>query len=280
MTGIVLITGATGFVGRQVLRVLFERGVRVRLVTRNENYDQFENFGAFEKIIYTPDLFSENSNWWADACQGVDIVIHVAWYAEPGKYLQSTLNLDCLTGTLQLSKGAAKAGVRRFIGIGTCFEYDLTSGWLSVQTSLEPVTPYGAAKASAFMALNQLLPMQAVEFAWCRLFYLYGEGEHERRLISYIRSQLIVGEPAELSSGDQIRDFLDVCQAGRMIVDVALGREQGPINICSGQPVTIRQLAEQIADEYQRRDLLRFGARPNNLLDPPCVVGIRDQVIP
>lgn len=280
MTGVVLLTGATGFVGRQVLRVLCERGIQVRLVTRAKNYKKIENYGTFEKVIYTSDLFAENADWWAEACQGVDVVIHVAWYAEPGKYLQSAFNLDCLAGTLMLSKGAAQAGVRRFIGIGTCFEYDLSGGWLSVQTPLDPVSPYGSAKAAAFIALKQLLPIQGLEFAWCRLFNLYGEGEDKRRLIPYLRSQLIAGEPVELSSGDQVRDFLDVSEAAKMIVDVALGCEQGPINICSGLPVTIRQLAEQIADEYQRRDLLRFGVRPNNLLDPPCVVGIRQQVIP
>ena len=60
-----------------------------------------------------------------------------------------------------------------------------------------------------------------------------------------------------------------------MIVDAALGPDQGPINICSGKPVTVREVAEAIADEFGRRDLLRFGARADNLLDPPCVVGIR-----
>jgi dTDP-6-deoxy-L-talose 4-dehydrogenase (NAD+) len=60
-----------------------------------------------------------------------------------------------------------------------------------------------------------------------------------------------------------------------MIVEAALGPVQGPVNICSGKAITVRQLAETIADEFGRRDLLRFGARPDNLVDPPCVVGIR-----
>jgi dTDP-6-deoxy-L-talose 4-dehydrogenase (NAD+) len=71
-----------------------------------------------------------------------------------------------------------------------------------------------------------------------------------------------------------VRDFLDVRDAGRMIADVALGTVTGPVNICSGVPTTVRQLAERIADEYGRRDLLRFGVRPDNLFDPPRVVGI------
>ena len=84
--------------------------------------------------------------------------------------------------------------------------------------------------------LSQSLPQQGIEFAWCRLFYLYGEGEDERRLVPYLRAKLRAGEPAELTSGEQIRDYLDVRDAGRMIVEAALGTVQGPVNICSGMP--------------------------------------------
>ena len=165
--------------------------------------------------------------------------------------------------------------MRRFIGIGTCFEYDITQGMLSVQTPLQPLTPYAGAKVAAFMALSQWLPHQVIEFAWCRLFYLYGEGENARRLVPYLRKQLAAGEPAELTSGNQIRDFLDVREAGRMIVETALSKKLGAVNICSGIPITVRQLAEQIADEYGHRDLLKFGVRPDNLVDPSCVVGVK-----
>lgn len=280
MTGTVLLTGATGFVGRQVLRALGEYGIQVRVVIREGKQDQLATQEVIETVVTTPDLFAENVEWWADVCKGIDTVIHVAWYAEPGKYLQSDKNLDCLTGTLQIAKSATQAGVRRFIGTGTCFEYDLTGGILSVETPLRPLTPYAGAKAAAFMALSQWLPQQRVEFAWCRLFYLHGEGEDARRLVPYLRAKLVAGEPAELTSGNQIRDFLDVREAGRMIVETALSNKQGPVNICSGLPISVRQLAEQIADEYGRRDLLKFGVHPDNFVDPPCVVGARHKVSP
>lgn len=274
MTGSVLLTGATGFVGRQILQALQVSGIRVSVIIREGSQTRLNQHNNIDKIILTPDLFSESSEWWAENCKGIDTIIHSAWYAEPGQYLQSEKNIDCLTGTLHLAKGAARVGVKRFIGIGTCFEYDLTSGTVSVKTPLHPLTPYAGAKAAVFMALTQWLPLQQVEFAWCRLFYLYGEGEDARRLVPYLRARLEKGEPAELTSGTQIRDFMDVAQAGRMIVDIASSKQQGPINICSGNPITVRQLAENIADEYGRRDLLRFGVRPDNLVDPPCVVGV------
>ena len=135
------------------------------------------------------------------------------------------------------------------------------------------------AKAAAYLSLSQWLPTQSMEFVWCRLFYLYGEGGDDRRLIPYLRKKLAVGQVAELTSGDQIRDFMDVRDAGRMIADVSLSKEVGAINICSGIPVSVRQLAERIADEFGRRDLLRFGARPENLMDPARVVGLNNRCL-
>lgn len=275
MTKTVLLTGATGFVGRQVLNALVAESLSVRLVVREGKQSQITPSDQIEAVVVTPNLFSETQTWWEDACKGIDTVIHVAWYAEPGKYLQSPQNIDCLSGTLALAKACVQKGVRRFVGVGTCFEYDLSPGYLSVITPLKPTTLYAAAKAATFLALSQYFADAEVEFAWCRLFYLYGEGEDERKLVPYLRAKLAAGETAELTSGNQIRDFMDVKEAGRMVVEVAQGNQQGPVNVCSATPITVRGLAEQIADEYDRRDLLLFGARPDNLVDPPCVVGVK-----
>ncbi|HEV7991743.1 MAG TPA: NAD(P)-dependent oxidoreductase [Gemmatimonadaceae bacterium] len=272
MSRSVLLTGATGFVGRQILRALIESDVRVRVVVRDAA--RLPSDLTPERVVTTHDLFAESDDWWVETCTGIDTVIHSAWYAEPGQYLRSPLNMSCLRGSLALASGAARAGVRRFVGLGSCTEYDTRSGDLSIDTPLLPESPYAAAKVATYCGLAHWLPSQRVQLAWCRLFYLYGEGEDERRLAAHIRARLAVGETADLTSGTQVRDFLDVRDAGRMIADVALGTVTGPVNICSGVPTTVRQLAERIADEYGRRDLLRFGVRPDNLFDPPRVVGI------
>ena len=272
MSQLLLLTGATGFVGRQVLNALLEKDIHVRCVVHETK--KLPASRLIESIVTTRDLFQEEESWWAKALQGVATIIHVAWFADAGKYLNSPKNMDCLIGTLRLAQAAAQAGVKKLVGIGTCAEYKFSGSDLSTETQLDPLSPYAGAKAAAFMSLSRWLQNEGLAFAWCRLFYLYGEGEDARRLVPTIHSQLRANKPVNLTNGTQIRDFMDVKEAGKQIARVALGEFIGPSNICSGVPVSVRQFAEKIADQYGRRDLLQFGARPDNLLDPSRVVGV------
>lgn len=258
----------------QVFKALVDNNVKIIPVVRTNKESTFYNHPNVVRIISSTNIFKENAEWWKEQCLGVDTVIHTAWYTEPGKYLQSSKNMDCLVGSLNLAQGSTFAGVKRFIGLGTCFEYELSALPLSIETPLNPHSPYASAKASLYIALSQWLKIRSVDFTWCRLFYLYGENEDYRRLVPYLHKQLSNGETAELTSGNQVRDYLDVVDAANIITNIALSDQNGPINVCSGEPITVRELAEQIADIYERRDLLNFGARPDNYTDPPFVVGV------
>lgn len=265
--------------GQQILNTLLAQGHTVRSVVRKGKEPFLPHSTQIESIRTSHDIFSENVDWWLATLKNTDTVIHAAWYTEPGQYLYAPQNTVCQTGTLLAAQAAVQAGVRRFVGIGTCFEYDLnTNEPLPATAPLKPLTPYARAKVATYQGLLELLPLSSVGFAWCRLFYLYGANEDSRRLVPYLHKCLSEGQPAALSSGTQVRDFLDVRDAARLVVDVAMGEIQGPVNICSGVPTTVRQLAEKIADGYGRRDLLQFGARPDNPFDPPHVVGVKGQM--
>jgi nucleoside-diphosphate-sugar epimerase len=270
----VLITGANGFIGRQIIRSLETMGVDLIPVVREGKSHEVSSLANVKKIITSKDLFSEEEDWWADQCHDIDVVIHAAWYVEVGKYQDSSKNIDCLIGSLKLARGAAKAGVSRFLGLGTCAEYDHEPGILTIETPLKPLTTYAAAKVSLYTTLSEWLPRQNVSFAWIRLFYLYGEGESMGRLVPYVRSQIFQEKFVDLTSGQQVRDFMDVVEAGKQIAKISLSKQIGPINLCSGIPVTVREFVEKIADNYGRKDLLRFGIREDNPYDPPCVIGV------
>jgi dTDP-6-deoxy-L-talose 4-dehydrogenase (NAD+) len=273
-----LITGATGFVGRHILLQLLKisKPDDFTVVVRANKRACISDISNDFRIIETKDLFSESVQWWEGATEGVDIVIHCAWYVEPQKYLQSDINLNCLKGTISLAQGAINSGVKRFLALGTCFEYDLAGGYLSVNTPLNPQTVYAASKVAAFLTLEQLFLSRKVMFNWCRLFYLFGEGEDYRRLYPHIMSNLKNDQIVELTSGSQIRDFLEVSQAASQIVSVIYSNQTGPVNICSGVPITVREFAENIANKLGNKEhLLRFGARKSNFMDPSIVVGIK-----
>ena len=268
---IIAITGSSGFVGKKILSEITKfDDLVIKKLLRDTNVEN-----KSPNDFYTKDLFSESIDNLTIALTGVHTLIHLAWYVEPGKYLQSEINLHCLNGTLNLAIAAKKAGVKKIVGIGTCFEYDLSQGTLSIESSIKPTTLYAAAKVSAFNCLNEFCKESNIDFLWCRLFYLFGDGEDERRLVPYIENRLKNNLPAELTSGNQIRDFLEVTEAAQIILNYTLNNINGPKNICSGVGITVRELAEQIADKYNRRDLLKFGARHDNIVDPPCVIGVK-----
>ena len=274
----ILLTGATGFLGKKILDALNSKDITIYVISR---YDEsfFVDYQNVTKIIKTKNFFTESADWYKNICNEVDIIIHAAWYAEPGKYLESDLNIECLSGTINFAKAATEEKVQKFVGVGTCFEYDLTSSNpLDIDSQLNPLSLYSRAKASTFKLLEKLFNNHKVDFLWTRVFYLYGEGEDSRRLVAVLRSKLSEGKVVDLTSGNQIRDFMDVELAGSLIADASLSKNVGPFNICSGIGVSIRELAENIADEFGRRDLLNFGALEDNINDAPYVVGVTSKI--
>ena len=271
----VLVTGATGFVGRQVARALDAQGHEVVAFVRRGSAPPVWS----KDVVETQDLFAESPKVLQSTLTSVDAVVHVAWYAEPGKYLNSEKNLDCLTGTIRLARAAMAAGVRKFVGVGTCFEYDLNTSMASDErriepdSALRPDTVYGASKAAAYMALDRAFADAGVSFAWCRLFYLFGEGEDSRRLLPYVLERLNAGAEADLTPGTQLRDFLDVREAGRQIANVVAAQCEGPINVCSGEAISVRNFILSQVPDTADKNLLNFGARQMRSDEHPCVVG-------
>ena len=269
----ILLTGGTGFVGNQVLNSLRKLDVSIRLIVREQSKITFyENLGI--KTFYLPDLFNTPLDQLQFICNDVNIVIHCAWYVEPINYLNNEKNLDCLVGTLNLAKACIFCGVERFIGVGSCFEYKMASKTLSINAQIAPTSLYSATKASTFYILKELFKNSNVSFLWARLFYMFGEGENEDRLYAYIHKKLSNGLQVELTEGSQIRDYMDVTEVGKILATTSLSNKVGAVNICSGKPQSVKQIANEIANIYGNSHLLAFGARPTNIYDPKYIVGV------
>lgn len=264
----VLLTGATGFIGSHVARLLVSEGCKVHAVVR-ENSDLWRiNEIAPQLHLVSCDLLEPDElNAHLERIRP-DLVIHLAWYAVPGKYLAARENLSLLEASLHLASRLADLGCKRFIGIGTCFEYDTNLGYLSEESPTRPGSLYAASKLAVQLILEQLAEITGMEVAWLRLFYQYGPFEDERRLVPSVICSLLRSQQAKVTKGEQIRDFLHVEDVAQAIWAVARSSLSGPVNIGSGKPVTVREIATRIGAILDRPDLIALGARPYSASDP------------
>ncbi len=200
-----------------------------------------------------------------------DVLVHLAWYAEPGKYLWDQRNVRDMTSSLELFELAQQCGVSRIVGIGSCLEYEASRGYFDECSPLGPQSLYASAKAGLFLVASGWAKQSGVSFAWCRLFYEYGPAEDTRRLVPSIVLGLLDSETVEIRSGNLVRDYLHVDDVAEAIVATAASDYTGAINIGSGRPVFIEDIARCIGRQMNREDLLRFDQTGSGSAGPPFV---------
>jgi nucleoside-diphosphate-sugar epimerase len=259
----VLVTGATGFVGRQVLEPLRQAGVVVFATARRD-----------APGIFACDLFDFGQARALLRQTRPDTLLHTAWYVEHGKFWTAPENADWRDASLALAQAFRAQGGQRFIGLGSCAEYATAPDdhpWPETR-AIAPETPYGVAKARLWAALEAMGNPQHFETAWARLFHLFGPGEPEARLVPSIVAAIRQGQPARIASGTPIRDFASTWHVGRALAALAGSGATGAFNVGSGQGIAIRDLATRLAAALGRPDLLAVGALPDRPGEVPCMV--------
>lgn len=263
MSGRVLVTGATGFVGRHVLPALAARGFEVHGVGGKSHT---------EPGIHGADLLNPEARRALIAMVRPTHLLHLAWEAEPGRYWTSPANLDWVAASLDLARLFAEAGGRRFVGVGTCAEYAWGSSRFDEATTLcRPATLYGAAKDGARRVLSAYADTAGFSLAWGRLFYLYGPGERPGRLVSDAVHALMGSAVFPTSPGHQRRDFLHVADAATALAALVASDVTGPVNVGSGEAVPVRAILDGLAARIGGAERLAYGARALGATEPAVI---------
>jgi UDP-glucuronate decarboxylase len=269
----VLVTGAAGFIGSRVVRSLLESNQEVAgLVMPGASLHRLADIADGIQVVEA-DLRDKDTvarqldRLRPEAC------LHLAWYVEPGKYLDSIENLDCLRSSLSLLEELARVGCRHTVGVGTCFEYDIRPEPLREDSPTKPATLYAAAKLALYLVAAQRSAQLGMGMAWARLFYLYGPFEDQRRLVPAAIIALLAGREFDSTPGEQVRDYMHVDDVASGISAISLHRLDGTFNVCSGVPVTIASLMETLGDLMGRPELIRLGTFPYREWDPMYVCG-------
>lgn len=264
----VLLTGTAGFIGSHLARLLVNKNCEVHaLVRKGSNLWRIKDIIPKLQLIQIDLLATDQLKHRLEKARP-DTCIHLAWYLMPGKYLTDLENIDQLNASLHLASTLASLGCKRFVGIGTCFEYDIGSECLSETSPVKPHTLYAASKLASQIVVEQIASLTGMEFVWPRLFYLYGPFESEQRLIPSVIISLLRNQAAKVTKGEQVRDFLHVEDVAAAIWAVAQSKLSGAVNVGSGQPVTVRKITEQIGEIIGQRELIEFGGLAYNPSDP------------
>lgn len=264
----VLVTGATGCIGRHACAQLLARGWEVHGVT-----SKLPAEGGAGVQMHLGDLLQPGA---AEALmQGVEPshLLHLAWYIAPGKWAAAPQNYLWVEASLGLVRAFQAAGGQRMVTSGSCLEYDWRYGYCSERlTPMQPHTFYGVCKNALSQVVEGYANVAGLSSAWGRIFFLYGPWEHPERLVASVARSLATGQPARTSHGRQIRDYLFADDIANALVTLLESDVRGPINIGSGKAVTLRQIVERLGAIAGRADLLEIGAIPPAPTDAPLVV--------
>ena len=228
----VLLTGATGFIGRQCLTPLREAGHRVIALARGPTAAD-ETIAA--DLLEPPQIGAALRQAQADA------LLHLAWYGGPDR-ISAPANLEWAAATLRLVQSFCEHGGKRVVGVGSCAEYDWSDPVLHESTPLLPASLYGAAKASTALALTGASASLGVSLAWARLFFCYGPGAAPSYRLGGLIPDRSAANGPDLGGDLNARDILHSADIGRALVAILDSGVTGPINVGSGAATSTQEI--------------------------------------
>lgn len=261
----VLLTGATGLIGKYAIKPLLDLGFDVFAVSTSSKSSQYgENWIQADllKIDEIQKIFKDIKPQY---------LLHFAWDTTPGSYLESNLNFDWVQSSIEMLKQFKLNGGKRSIFAGTCFEYKFIDEPLKEDGILEPVSTYAKCKKSLNEIASLYCEKNDISFGWGRIFYVYGEDEQEKRLVPHVINSLLNNKEVEIWVGDLIKDYMFAGNIAEAFVKFLDSDIRGNVNISSGQKLTVKELVSLIASKLGKETLVRFENKPTS--EPKMIFG-------
>jgi dTDP-6-deoxy-L-talose 4-dehydrogenase (NAD+) len=249
----ILVTGASGFLGRHIVHNLVSKKFKVIALVRNINKAKKIKELKKASIIHF-DISKKQAIPLPKNCA----LIHCAWDDVRNIFSKKHLGKHYKNQYNFLNKIIAH-GIKKIIVTGTSFEYGLQYGPIFVSSKAKPNTPYAKSKDLLHKNLLKLKSKINFHLIWTRIFYIYGNGQNPKSVMGLFDKALKKNKKKfNMSFGDQLHDYQPVEKAAEQIVKL-LKYNKGIFNICSGQPISLRRLLELRMKEQKKKIKLNLG---------------------
>lgn len=259
----VIITGATSFLGKALVRLLTRRGDEVVAIGRKAD-------SIFpEKVVYRVLQMDEYSNLTSE--DKADVFINLAW---AGTGHEGRNNRDVqyknIVDSLEALRIAKRLGCRVFIESGSQAEYGLMHEKTSENMECNPISEYGKAKLCLQKRAFDLSRELEISYIHLRIFSLIGEEDHDWTLVMSAIDAMLHGRHIDLTDCTQTWNFLYVEDAAKMIVAISLhylrlhSCQQAIYNIASDDTRPLKEFVEVIRDQTGSNGICNYGAVCSN----------------
>jgi len=240
----ILVTGASGFLGKRVVRALASQDREIHTVSRSSRADAPNHHVA--------NLHDETAVRALMERVRPSHLVHLAWIATPGEFWESPENLTWLRTSISLIEAFHAAGGKHVVGSGSCAEYRFDGALLSETHAIGPSSLYAACKIGCSMTYESFARTHGMTFAWGRVFFVYGEGEPEQKFMTSVAGRLLRAEPAAIRDSERRLDFIHVDDVASAIAQMTLSNAAGYFNIGSGVGSRVGDVVDMIAREAGR----------------------------
>ena len=201
-------------------------------------------------------------------CQPTNVIL-LSWPGLPN-YQEPFHVIRNLPACVELIEQLVEAGLQRLVVAGTCYEYGLQNGPLKVDQFTDPVNCYAIAKDSLRRVIASRYNQENLRWCWARIFFPYGNGQNPNSLLPSLLQALVAGEESfSMSSGRQLRDFIDVQNVARHLLTLAKHQDAAGIyNLGSGTAKSVLEMAEKAIAAHGGAIRLKRGVYPDRSDEP------------
>lgn len=267
----VLVTGANGYIGRKVVDALLELGYKV--TATDFKCDQINPKADVVEI----DLFNNNANLY-ELFLKPNRLIHLAW--KDGFNHNADSHIEYLPKHYSFIKSMVEAGVKNIAVMGSMHEVGFYEGKVDENTPCDPLSLYGISKNSLRQSLMVLNKNNDFNLFWLRGYYIFGNDEKNHSIFTKLLEKERKGaETFPFTTGENQYDFISI---ENLALEIALASVQneikGIINVCSGHPLSLKDMVESFIKENGLKIRLNYGVFPSRPYDSKIIYGDTEKI--